>query len=97
MPWTEPKENKDLKDIVRRSFDYINAAIDIRYELLTSIRGEYMYVELNQDGMCIAQTERKLPNEEFDDVKMERELLEELITELIVDGIEQRNTFNVKI
>jgi len=86
----EEKDNKDLKDLIDQALRDFNIFESYVIERLTSIRGGRMYVEIIKDKEVLYEDSVELPDGEFDDVKLERELLTDMLVSLIVDGIETR-------
>ena len=85
--WPTREDSIELREIILN-------AIDNTYpfdkeedsDFMTSIRINTMYVELYRKNKFVHGTSRKLPDYDFDDVRIERELLQEFISNYILDN-----------
>lgn len=82
MPWIPPKENRELKQLIGdvcKSFsdEYLTMYV------ITSIQLDKMCVEIVANGKNLIRRTEDLPDESFDDVAMEKRLLEGVIKDLI--------------
>jgi hypothetical protein len=89
MPWKPPKENAELKSILRKSLKDIKGKDD-KADLLTSIRGDYMYVEIFWNTELLYEESEEVPDGEFDDVRLENKLLKRLINKLICLSVQRQ-------